>query len=277
MPMTCEMLSEVEAALGRPVPATLRQFVRDCPPAEFRRHFGHFYSRAKDMVRYNRSKTARPRDHMVREPDGAGGFLPERPWPAEWIVVHDADSEWCTFLRPDDPGVWEWFHDHLEIGRVADSLEAYLADSLARKGPPPIIETTFHPTLGELSWNPEAGWWTAQPPGSPGVLLYPRGSDRDAFLAAAAVLVPAAVAAESRVFADAMAAGGWAEFLEWKDGDALGLTADTVHGRVTWQSLIVNPGLKLQYQYQPADELRLELLWIDADASLAVTGQGWAA
>lgn len=33
---------------------------------------------------------------------------------------------------------------------------------------------------------------------------------------------------------------------------------------------------KIEYQSQLAEELGLEYLWVDADAALVVTGQGWS-
>ncbi len=83
------------------------------------------------------------------------------------------------------------------------------------------------------------------------------------------------MAADPRVFAQAMAAGGWDEFLERTDGEAHGLTADTIRGRVDWRSLVVRPGPTAEIHYQPADELGFDLLWVEADGELAVRGQGW--
>ena len=273
--MTEADLDEVEAALGRPLPADYRQFVRDCSVADWNRHCVYFYASAKDMIRENRAMPLRGDDTTVREPDGGGGFLPERPWPADWTVIGDGDSEWYTFVRPDKPGVWEWEHSGREVTRVAASFAAFLAASREKKGPAPEPETSVHPTLGEVSWDPEDRRWTARPAGSPRVILDPRGEDRDAFLSAVAGLVVAAVAAEPRVFAEAMAAGGWEEFLERTDGETQGLTADTVRGQVEWRSLVVRPGPTVEYHYQPADELGFDLLWVEADGALAVQGQGW--
>ena len=113
--MTDSDLDAVEAAIGRQLPADYRRFVRECSTADWRRYCPYFYTSPKEMIRENLAMPRRGADTTGREPDGAGGFLPERPWPAGWTVVGDADSEWYNFLRPDSPGVWVWQYDSREV------------------------------------------------------------------------------------------------------------------------------------------------------------------
>lgn len=271
--MTETQLDEVEAALGRPLPADYRHFVRTCSKPDWGRYCRHLYSSPKDMIRENRAQCRRAPDSDVREPDGVGGVR-ERPWPTDWTVIGDGDSEWYTFLRPDAPGVWEWQHDTREVDRVAATFDEYLERQRERIGPPPVLEVTLHPTLGELTWNPERRVWTALVAGIR-IVLKPWDQEREAFLAAAADVVPAALADEPRAFADAMLGGGWAEFLEWNDGDDRGLTADTVRSRLSVPTIGVTPGPVVEYQYYPDEELDFMAFWVKTDARLAVTDRGW--
>jgi hypothetical protein len=109
------------------------------------------------------------------------------------------------------------------------------------------------------------------------IVLKPQGADHARFLTASAELVSAAVASEPRVFAAALAAGGWAEFLEWVDGNAHGLAADTVRSLLVWESLEVTPRPQVSYHYRTTRAVGHDLLWafVEADEGLAVTGQGW--
>jgi hypothetical protein len=271
--MTDAELDEVEAALDRPLPADYRSFVRTCSVPDRSRYCQYLYVSPKEMIRENQAHPRRSPDSDIREPDGTGGVR-DRPWPTEWTIIGDGDSEWYTFVRPDAPGVWEWQHDTREVAQVAASFGEYLERQRERIGPPPVLEVTRHPILGELSWNPERRTWRAEVAGV-GVFLKPWDEDRDAFLTAAAGLVPAAVSAGPRVLADAMAAGGWAEFLEWTDGDDHGLTADTARDRLGRPVIGVFPGPVIEYQYQPDEELDFIAFWVKTDARLVVTEQGW--
>lgn len=271
--MTDAQLNEIEAALGRELPADYRHFVRTCPDQVWRRYCSYLYTSPKVMIRENQTHPQRCPDSDVRESDGAGGAR-QRPWPTEWTIIGDGDSEWYTFLRPDAPGIWEWQHDTQEIAQVAPTFEEFLDRQREKIGPPPVLEVTQHPMLGELIWNPERRIWRAEVAGVP-VYLKPWNDNRDSFLAVASSLVVPAIEAEPSVFATAMTGGGWTEFLEWTDGDDHGLTASTVRTRMGPPTVTVQAGPKVEYQYQPASELNFIAFWVVTDASLNVTEQGW--
>lgn len=272
--MTDAELDEVEDALGRPLPEDYREFARTCSDQDWKRYCRYLYRSPKKMIQENQDHPLRTPDSDVRERDGAGGVR-VRPWPTEWTIVGDGDSEWYTFVRPDAPGVWEWQHDTREVAQVAPSFAEYFEQQREAIGPPPELEVTRHPILGELSWDPERRVWDAKI-ADVKVVLKPWAEDRVAFLASAAELVPAAVAAERRVLTDAMTAGGWAEFLDWTDGDDRGLTSETVRERLGRPTIVITPGPVAEYLYQSGVELNYNLFWAKTDASLAVTEQGWA-
>ena len=138
---------------------------------------------------------------MVRERDGAGGWRAARPWPSDWLVIGDGDTEWYAFLRPDDGGVWEWQHDSLEVARVARSLRSMMTEARKKAGPAPAPAEpvpTSHPTLGQLLWRPDRRKWTGSLKAGPGeevkLFIEPDRDGAEAFLAVAAEAVPAALA-----------------------------------------------------------------------------------
>jgi hypothetical protein len=269
--MTDAELDEVETALGRPLPADYRQFVRRCPVADWNRYCNYLYVSPKRLIRENQGDPTPHND--IRESDGAGGVR-VRTWPTDWTVIGDGDSEWYTFVRPDAPGLWEWDHETREVTQVAASFDEYLEQQREKIGSPPALKVTRHPTLGELTWNPESRVWRVKVAGA-NVVLKPKHKNSKSLPPAAAERVPAAVAAEPRVFADAMTAGGWAEFLDLTAGDH-GLTADTIRTRMSRPTLTITPEPGVEYQYSPDDEFDLIVFWIRTDAHLAVVAHGWA-
>jgi hypothetical protein len=183
--MTDAELDEVEAALGRPLPADYRQFVRDCPAADWDRYCNYLYVSPKDMIRENRDHPRRAPDSNVCEPNGAGGNW-ERPWPAEWTIVGDADSEWYVFVRSDQPGVWVWQHDTQAVSQAAASFGEYLEHQRERIGPPPVREVTRHPTLGDRPAGSRSGRTPPRCSTDTGLCLRPTGASRTGASAPAA-------------------------------------------------------------------------------------------
>lgn len=261
-------LDDVEAAIGRKFPAAYRRFIRTYSPAEGARCGVYLYAHPKDLLRANRLMERRPDEHMVRERDGAGGWLTARPWPADWLVIGDGDTEWYAFLRPDDGGVWEWQHDSLEVARVARSLRSMMTEARKKAGPSPVPAEpvpTSHPTLGQLLWRPDRRKWTGSLKAGPGeevkLFIEPDRDGAEAFLAVAAEAVPAARAVERSVFAAALADGAWERYVECDahpSNGLAGVTMDTFRDRMRWWGLTVEqasdgPRLTYHYAYKPLE------------------------
>lgn len=274
MPLTDADLDAAAAALGRPIPETYRRFARECPRAEFHRHFPKFYASAKDLIRFNRGMVRLADERSVTEADGAGGWTPFRPWPPEWLVVGDNDGDYFWFVRPDVDGLWTWEHDGGAVRLVSESLAAALAQAQAARGSAPVLETRAHPTLGELAWDAESGYWAGRL-GGVGLWLRPGTSERESFLEAAAPLVPALVAAEPGTLRAALDGGARVELLEIAGGEV------EPAGLLAWHWLVVAAkagGVVVEFHYRPADALKafgIEMLFVDADAEGGMRGWHW--
>jgi hypothetical protein len=150
--MTDAELDEVAGALGRALPADYRHFVRSCSDADWQRYCKYLYQSPQNLIRANRDHPRRAPDSNVCTPDGAGGVRAQ-PWPTEWTIIGDADSEWYVFVRPDQPGVWVWHHDTQAVSQAAVSFAEYLEQQRAHRAAAGA-GSALPPNLGRINLEP---------------------------------------------------------------------------------------------------------------------------
>lgn len=245
--MTESDLARAESKLG-PLPPAYRRFLLEVPAAERREWLPHWYSTVGPLVRRNRGIRRHPEGLTVWHPDGR-----EHPWPADWLLIGDADGERCVFLRPDARGVWEWDHETRAVEQVAKTFAGALTEARKRwkwhgpVAPPPAPEPFTHPTLGALLWHPDYRYWKGQTAAADGravsvTLSPPDPADRFGCLDRMAAALPGAVAAEPAVFAAERDAVLRDRLREWEPDRADALTDADIRAQLTWDGLLVSEG-----------------------------------